>query len=94
MHRQAHILCANVVLEIDEGFRAAISVNGRCVAMCCAERRKIVDDGIGSRRWRSEAGSSRRRAPGSVAFGERARKIEGRIAGAGRPFALGGQLSA
>ena len=53
-----------------------------------AQRWKIVADSVSSRFRRSEAGRRRRRAPGSVAFGERARKIEGRVAGAGRPLAL------
>ena len=48
-----------------------------------AEDRKSAADSVGPRFWRGEPGRRRRRAPGRVAFGKRARKIEGRVAGAG-----------
>ena len=59
---------------------------------CRAERAEDASlDGVGPRLGRSEARGRRRRAPGRIAFGERARKIEGRVAGAGRPLALHGR---
>ena len=53
-----------------------------------AEGWKSVADSVGSRFRRREPGCRRRRASGRIALGERARKIEGRVAGAGRPLAL------
>ncbi len=83
LDRQGHILGANVVLEIDERFCATIHVNGRRVDMRSAKSGKTIADGVGMRPWRGEADRSRRRAPSRVAFHERARKIEARVAGAG-----------
>ena len=88
LDRQAHVLGANVVLEIDERLRAPVRVNGGLMDRRVGERWKNAADGVGARCRRDEPGRCRRRAPGRVAFGERARKIEGRIAGAGRPLAL------
>jgi len=91
LDRQADILSANVVLEIDERLCATVRLNGRRVDMRGAQCWKIVADSVSPCPRRSEASRCRRRAPGSVAFGERGGKIEGRVAGAGRPLALSGR---
>ena len=53
------------------------------------ERWKNAADGVGARCRRDEPSRRRRRAPGCVAFRKRARKIEGGVASACRPLALG-----
>ena len=60
---QAHILGANVVLEIDEGFRATVRGEWAERWQRGAERGKIVGDRVGSRR---EARRSRRPSPPRV----------------------------
>ena len=88
LDRQAHILGANVVLEIDERFCATIRSDRRRGDMGGAKRGQNAADSVGSRHRRRESGRGRRRASGCVAVHERAREIEGRVAGPGRPFAL------
>ena len=88
LDRQAHILGANVVLEIDERFRATVRVDGRGIDARSVKRGKVVADSVGPRPGRGEPGRGRRRSSGRVAFRERAGEIERRVAGAGGPFSL------
>ena len=88
LDRQAHILGANVVLEIDERLHATVCVKGRRVDIRGAQRQKIVLDSVDPSARRGEAGRCRRSSSRRVAFRERAGKIKRRVAGAGRPLAL------
>ena len=82
LHREAHILGADVVLEIDEGFRSTVG-GTRLSDMRFVRRGNDAADRVGSPAARSEPRARRRFASSSVAFHERGRKIEGGVAGAG-----------
>ena len=82
------VLGADVVLEIDERLGAAVAAGGRRAAHAARRRGERAAHGVDPRARRGKAGRGRRRAPRRVAFRERARKVEGRVAGAGRALAL------